>query len=89
MSSYFLTFASTHAALACEKACNDLNEKGSLVPIPSGIRAGCGMGLLVYGGSDEEVLSFAYALREEAKVGNLLEEVYAKTENDFHALHLQ
>lgn len=47
------------------------------------------MGLLVYGDSDEEVLSFAYALREEAKVGNLLEEVYAKTENDFHALHLQ
>lgn len=87
MGAYIFTFASSHAALACEKACDELNEHAGLIPVPSGIRAGCGMGLLLYRKSDDEAVAFAHLLHEKACVATQLEGVYAKEDNPSQAAY--
>lgn len=45
--SYILTFASTHAAIFAEKALLQAGYSVGVMPIPSGIKAGCGIALRV------------------------------------------
>lgn len=45
--SYILTFANTHAAIFAEKALLQAGCQVGVMPLPSGIRAGCGIALRV------------------------------------------
>ena len=38
-----VSFASTHAALACEAACQEAGVAGRIIPTPVSIRADCGL----------------------------------------------
>ena len=38
-----VTFATTTAAMAMERACHEKGVPGRLIPVPRSIRAGCGM----------------------------------------------
>lgn len=54
--SYILTFASTHAAIFAEKALLQAGYPVGVMPIPSGIKAGCGIALRVANYSMSNVL---------------------------------
>ncbi len=44
LQTYFvLTFATTTAAMAMERICKEKALPGRLIPVPGGIRSGCGM----------------------------------------------
>lgn len=45
--SYILTFANTHAAILAEKALLQAGYPAGVMPLPSGIKAGCGIALRV------------------------------------------
>lgn len=45
--SYILTFANTHAAIFAEKALLQAGYPVGVMPLPSGIKAGCGIALRV------------------------------------------
>ncbi|AET69666.1 Protein of unknown function (DUF3343) [Desulfosporosinus orientis DSM 765] len=45
--SYILTFANTHAAIFAEKALLQAGYQVGVMPLPSGIKAGCGIALRV------------------------------------------
>ncbi|KLU64515.1 hypothetical protein DEAC_c34580 [Desulfosporosinus acididurans] len=45
--SYILTFANTHAAIFAEKAFLQAGYSVGVMPLPSGIKAGCGIALRV------------------------------------------
>ena len=45
--SYILTFANTHAAIFAEKALLQAGYSVGVMPLPSGIKAGCGIALRV------------------------------------------
>lgn len=45
--SYILTFAGTHAAIFAEKALLQAGHAVGVMPLPSGIKAGCGIALRV------------------------------------------
>lgn len=45
--SYILTFDNTHAAIFAEKALLQAGYPVGVMPVPSGIRAGCGIALRV------------------------------------------
>jgi len=45
--SYILTFANTHEAIFAEKALLQAGYQVGVMPIPSGIKAGCGIALRV------------------------------------------
>jgi hypothetical protein len=45
--SYILTFANTHAAIFAEKALLQAGYTVGVMPMPSGIKAGCGIALRV------------------------------------------
>lgn len=38
-----VSFASTHAAMACEAACQEAGVEGRIIPTPVTIRADCGL----------------------------------------------
>ena len=38
-----VSFASTHAAMACESACHEAGLAGRIIPTPVAIRADCGL----------------------------------------------
>lgn len=38
-----VSFASTHTAIACERACQEAGVAGRMIPTPVAIRADCGM----------------------------------------------
>lgn len=44
---YILTFANTHAAIFAEKALLQAGYSVGVMPLPSGIKAGCGIALRV------------------------------------------
>lgn len=44
---YILTFANTHAAIFAEKALLQAGYPAGVMPVPSGIKAGCGIALRV------------------------------------------
>lgn len=44
---YILTFANTHAAIFAEKALLQAEYSVGVMPLPSGIKAGCGIALRV------------------------------------------
>lgn len=45
--SYILTFASTHGAILAEKTLLQAGYSVGVMPLPSGIKAGCGIALRV------------------------------------------
>lgn len=45
--SYILTFASTHASIFAEKALLQAGYRVGVMPLPSSIKAGCGLALRV------------------------------------------
>ncbi|WP_088225111.1 DUF3343 domain-containing protein [Desulfosporosinus sp. FKB] len=54
--SYILTFANTHAAILAEKALLQAGYSVGVMPLPSGIKAGCGIALRV----DDYIASNAF-----------------------------
>lgn len=45
--SYILTFANTHAAIFAEKTLLQAGYPAGVMPVPAGIKAGCGIALRV------------------------------------------
>lgn len=70
---YILTFADTHSAIFAEKALLQAGYQVGVMPIPSGIKAGCGIALRVADYSMSNVL-----LKEKNIV---VEAVYQASEN--------
>ncbi len=75
MNEYLVVFSSTHAALAFESS---FGEGGGLIPVPSSVRAGCGMGLRFFEKDHHAAWEKTRQVAECANVANCIEGVYVR-----------
>lgn len=83
MNEYLVVFASTHAALAFEAS---FGEGGGLIPVPSSVRAGCGMGLRFFEKNDCGAQEKAQQVAECANVTNSIDGIYLRKGAQYHSI---